>query len=209
MNIFFKRFKNDVRAIGFFGFALFLGLALISYNPKDPSFNSLGQGLKTLNYCGILGSFLADMIYQLMGLPSWVMVAGLFQAGVLSFKGESVELRNIRIVWMGLLVCSLSGLMSIYWSEVKVFEHQIYLGGLLGLGLSTGLIKVLNSVGTQILLWAMAMMLMVFCFEVSINKSIMQVFEFINEQAYKIQKSNFYKKINFVELRKKENKNTN
>lgn len=209
MNIFFKRFKSDVRSIGFSGLAMFIGLALISYNPKDPSFNSLGQGLKTLNYCGILGSFLADMIYQLMGLPAWLMVAGLFQAAYLSFKGEIVEVRNIRIVWMALLVCSLSGLVSIYWPDVKVFEQQIYLGGLLGLGLSAGLIKVLNSVGTQILLWAVAAMLMVFCFEISINSMVMAVVEYFKELSFKFKKSEFYKSIAFPELKAKPAKKLN
>lgn len=209
MSIFFKRFKSDVRSIGFLGLALFIGLALISYNPKDPSFNSLGQGLKTLNYCGILGSFLADMIYQLMGLPAWLMVAGLFQAAFLSFKGEAIELRNIRIVWMALLVCSLSGLISIYWSNVKIFEQQIYLGGLLGLGLSTGLVKILNSVGTQILLWAMTAMLMVFCFEVSINSFVMNTIDIIKDQYNRFLKSDFYKNLKFSEIKTKPVKNAN
>lgn len=203
MGIFFKKFKGDIKSIGFLGISLFIGLALISYNPKDPSFNSLGQGLKTLNYCGILGSFLADIIYQSLGLPAWLMVAGLFQAAILSFKGEAVELRNIRIVWMALLVSSLSALMSIYWSEVKVFEQQIYLGGLLGLGLSTGLIKVLNSVGAQILLWAITAMLIVFCFEVSINEIVMNLAGFIQVQVRKFEKSDFYKTIRFPTIKKK------
>lgn len=209
MNIFFKRFKSDVRSIGFSGLALFIGLALISYNPKDPSFNSLGQGLKTLNYCGILGSFLADMIYQLMGLPAWIMVAGLFQAAFLSFKGEVVEIRNIRIVWMALLVCSLSGLVSIYWSDVKVFEQQIYLGGLLGQGLSVGLIKVLNSVGTQVLLWAVAAMLMVFCFEISLNSMVMSLVGFFRDQGLRFQKSELYKSVRFPEFKIKQVKKIN
>jgi DNA segregation ATPase FtsK/SpoIIIE, S-DNA-T family len=202
MNIFFKRFKSDIRSIGFLGIALFIGLALISYNPKDPSFNSLGQGLKTLNYCGILGSFMADIIYQILGLPAWLMVAGLFQAAILSFKGEAVEIRNVRILWMALLICSLSALMSIYWSDVKVFEQQIYLGGLLGLGLATGLIKVLNSVGTQILLWAMTAMLIVFCFEVSINEIVMKIVEHIKHQIEILQKADF---IRHLKIPKKTN----
>jgi S-DNA-T family DNA segregation ATPase FtsK/SpoIIIE len=195
MNIFFKRFKSDIRSIGFLGLALFVGLALISYNPKDPSFNSLGQGLKTLNYCGILGSFLADLIYQLLGLPAWLMVAGLFQAAILSFKGEAVEIRNVRILWMALLICSLSALMSIYWSDVKVFEQQIFLGGLLGLGLATGLIKVLNSVGTQVLLWAMTAMLVVFCFEVSINEIVSKIADYIKYRLESLQKSDFIRNL--------------
>lgn len=210
MNIFFKRFKSDIRSIGFLGLALFIGLALISYNPKDPSFNSLGQGLKTLNYCGILGSFMADMIYQLLGLPAWLMVAGLFHAAILSFKGEAVEIRNVRILWMALLICSLSALMSIYWSDVKVFEQQIYLGGLLGLGLATGLVKVLNSVGTQILLWSMTAMLVVFCFEVSVNEIVMKIADFIKYRLEKIQKSDFIRNIKLPAKTKsvKETKNT-
>ncbi|MBY0553222.1 DNA translocase FtsK [bacterium] len=210
MNIFFKRFKSDIRSIGFLGLALFIGLALISYNPKDPSFNSLGQGLKTLNYCGILGSFIADIIYQLLGLPAWLMVAGLFQAAILSFKGEAVEIRNVRILWMALLICSLSALMSIYWSDVKVFEQQIYLGGLLGLGLATGLIKILNSVGTQILLWSMTAMLIVFCFEVSVNEIVMNLAEFIKYRFEKLQKSDFIRNIKIPAKSKpaKEAKNT-
>lgn len=210
MNIFFKRFKSDIRSIGFLGLALFIGLALISYNPKDPSFNSLGQGLKTLNYCGILGSFMADIIYQLLGLPAWLMVAGLFQAAILSFKGEAVEIRNVRILWMALLICSLSALMSIYWSDVKVFEQQIYLGGLLGLGLATGLIKILNSVGTQILLWSMTAMLIVFCFEVSVNEIVMNLAEFIKYRFEKLQKSDFIRNIKMPAKAKpaKEAKNT-
>ena len=75
MSPFFKKFKHDVKAIGFLGAGLFLALALASYHPRDPSFNSLGHGLTTLNYCGLIGSFLADMIFQVLGLPAWLAVA--------------------------------------------------------------------------------------------------------------------------------------
>lgn len=202
MNGFFKKFKSDIRSIGLFGVAVFIGLALISYNPRDPSFNSLGQqGLNTLNYCGILGSFIADLIYQLMGLPAWLMVAGLFQAAFLSFKGESLELRNVRIIWMSLLICSLSALASIYWPDTKVFENQIYLGGLIGLGLASGLVKILNSVGAQILLWSMATLMAVFCFEFSINDVVMNVTEYIQDQFERLQKSKFVKNFKWPELK--------
>jgi len=217
VNLFFKRFKSDVKSITYLGLAIFIGLSLLSYNPKDPSFNSASlSGLKTLNYCGILGSFLADLVYQLMGLPAWLMVAGLFQVALnslrgLSYKAEATDLRNIRLVWIALLVCCLSALMSIYWPQVKVFEKQIYLGGLLGLGLSMGLTKALNSVGAQVLLWAMTSLLIVFCFEVSLNEIVRNGVGFLKTQAEKIsgkisgkiQKSDFFKKIKFPEIKKK------
>ncbi|MGZ3726576.1 MAG: DNA translocase FtsK 4TM domain-containing protein, partial [Pseudobdellovibrio sp.] len=202
MKLFFKRFKSDIRSIGLIGLAVFIALALISYNPKDPSFNSLGQqGFKTLNYCGILGSFLADLIYQLMGLPAWLMVAGLFQAAILSFKGENLEMKNLRIIWMSLLICSLSALASIYWPQTKIFNNQIYLGGLMGIGLASGLVKILNSVGAQILLWSMAAMMSVFCFEFSINDIVMDVSEFVQDRLEKLQGAKAFKNFKWPEFK--------
>lgn len=193
MNAFFKKFKNDVKAIGFLGLGLFVALALASYNSKDASFNSIGHGLKTLNYCGVLGSFLADLCYQLLGLPSWILVAGLLQAALLSFQGKNVEVKNIRIVWMALLVCGLSALTSIYWPNVKIFDNQIYLGGLLGLGFASALTKVLNSAGAQILLWAMCAMLMVFCFEISLREIVMRVWDSLQDRFEALQNIQFFK----------------
>ncbi|MBC7742788.1 MAG: DNA translocase FtsK [Bdellovibrionaceae bacterium] len=202
MNVFFKKFRNDIKAIAFLSTGLFLALALASYSAKDPSFNSMGHGFKTLNYCGILGSFLADLIYQLMGLPAWVMIAGLFQAAVLSLKGKDIEMKNMRVVWMLLLICSFAALASIYWPDRKVFENQIYPGGLLGVGLASGLVKVLNSIGAQVLLWAAASMLVVFSFEISLKEIIMSTVDFASDQFENSKKSDFFKDWQWPEFKK-------
>ncbi len=38
------------------------------------SFNSTGTGLKVQNYCGYIGSFAADLMYQTLGLSAWILV---------------------------------------------------------------------------------------------------------------------------------------
>lgn len=170
MTAFFKRFQQDVRAIGFLGLGLFISLALLSYNPKDPSFNSLGQGLKTLNYCGLIGSFLADLIYQGFGLTAWIAVAALIHASFQSFRGEKILVKDARhFLAVGLIFC-VSALTTIYLADTKIFDSQIYPGGLVGLGLSLMLTKVLNSVGAQIVLWTSSLVLFVFYFEVSLQE---------------------------------------
>lgn len=200
MSAFFKKFKNDVKAIGFLGLGLFVALALASYNSKDVSFNSIGHGLKTLNYCGVLGSFLSDLLYQLLGLPSWILVAGLLNAALFSFQGKHVEVKNLRIVWTALLVCGLSALASIYWPNVKIFDNQIYLGGLIGLGFASALIKLLNSAGAQILLWAMCSMLMVFCFEISLREIVMRVWDSFQDHIESLQNIQLFKGWKWPEL---------
>ena len=172
MNTFFKKYQQDVRAIGFLGLGLFFALALASFNPKDPSLNSLGQGLNTLNYCGLIGSFLADLIYQGFGLTAWVAVAGLFHASIISFKGDKVLLKDIRHILGFFMIAFMAALVTIYFPNTKVFDGQIYPGGLLGLGLSTGFIKILNSVGAQVLLWTATLVLFVFYFEFSLQEAI-------------------------------------
>lgn len=200
MSSFFKKFKHDVKAIGFLGIGLFFVLALISYNPKDPSLNSLGHGLRTLNYCGLIGSFLADLVYQVLGFSAWLGVAGLFQAAYLSVRGENIELKNIRLVWMVLLMASVSALVTIYWSETKVFDGQIYPGGLLGLGLATGLIKILNSPGAQVILWTATSVLIVFCFEISLEELIVRPSLMVMEGFTTVRKSDFFKDWNWPKV---------
>ena len=172
MNSFLKRFQHDVRAIGLLGLGLFLALALVSYNPQDPSFNSLGQGLKTLNYCGIIGSFLADLIYQAFGLTAWLAIATLFYVAFNSFKAEKTHLKDVRHLLGFVLVAFVAALTTIYLPNTKLFNEQIYPGGLLGLGLSMGFVKIFNSIGAQIILWTGSLVLFVFCFEYSLQEAL-------------------------------------
>ena len=172
MNQFLKKFRQDVIAIGFLGLGLFLALALISYSPRDPSLNSIGQGLKATNYCGIVGSFLADMLYQFLGSAAWVLVGSLVKMAYASFKGDSLNLKNIRFVWALLLIINVAALLSIYLPNTKLFQNQIYLGGLLGLGVSQALMRAFASVGVQVILWSFMAVLVVFYSEKTLQELV-------------------------------------
>lgn len=196
MNTFFKKFQQDVQAIGFLGTGLFFALALASFNPKDPSLNSMGQGLNTLNYCGLIGSFLADLIYQGFGLTAWVAVAAIFHAAFKSFKGEKILLKDIRHILGFFMVAFIAALVTIYFPTTKIFDGQIYPGGLLGLGLSMAFVKVLNSVGAQVLLWTASLVLFVFYFEVSLQEiaegPLERLQDSLSDMTKNAKKSNFF-----------------
>lgn len=173
MNEFLKKYRQDVSAIGFLGLGLFIALALISYNPLDPSLNSIGQGLKATNYCGIVGSFLADMLYQFLGIAAWVVVGSMLKISYAAFRGESLDLKDIRFVWALLLIINVAALLSLYLPETKIFKNQIYLGGLLGLGVSQALMRAFNSVGVQVILLSLMAVLVVFYLEKSLEELMM------------------------------------
>lgn len=170
MSRLFQKFKQDIVGILILAAGLFIGLALYSFNPSDPSFNSTGHNLKVTNYCGYVGSFLADGLFQLFGITAWLVVAGLLRVAYLGFRGEQVSLRNLRVVWASLLILTASALVAVYFPDSKIYQEQIFIGGILGLGLSHALVGVFNHVGVQIVLWTMAAILVVFFSEKTVQE---------------------------------------
>lgn len=172
MSHLFKKFRQDIAGILLIATGLFLALSFASYNPTDPSLNSIGQGLKVTNYCGYVGSFIADGFFQLFGLAAWLFAFGFVRMGVLSFQGEKVTLKNLRLVWASLLVLTFSTLVAVYFPLTKLYQGQIYLGGIIGLGLSQGMIKAFNEVGVQVILWSGASILIVFFSEKTVEELV-------------------------------------
>ncbi|MBK9324700.1 MAG: DNA translocase FtsK 4TM domain-containing protein [Bdellovibrionaceae bacterium] len=170
MNLILKKFRHDIFAISFLGLACFFALALASFNPIDPSLNSLGQGLRASNHCGLVGSFLADLLYQFFGVTAWLIVAGFLKVAYAGFRREELDLKNIRFIWGLLLVINLSSILSLYLPEKRVFANQIYLGGLLGLGVSQALLRAFNYVGVQVVLWSLSAVLVVFYSERTVKE---------------------------------------
>lgn len=138
----------------------------------DPSLNSLGQGLKANNYCGIVGSFLSDLLYQFFGMTSWLLVAGFLKMAYSGFRREEVDLKNIRFIWGLLLIINLSSLLALYLPDQKIFARQIYLGGLLGLGISQALLRAFNYAGVQVVLWSLSAVLIVFYSEKTVKELV-------------------------------------
>lgn len=186
-----KKFRQDVIAISFLGLGLFVGLALLSFNPQDPSLNSIGQGLRATNHCGIVGSFLSDLLYQFFGLSAWVLVASLVKMAVAAYRGESLNFKNIRFVWALLLIVNVSSLLSLYLPTKKIFAGQIFLGGLLGLGVAQALVRAFNFAGVQVILWSFTAMLVVFYSE----KTLQELAELPRNIWRRLQKNQWMKKV--------------
>jgi DNA segregation ATPase FtsK/SpoIIIE, S-DNA-T family len=170
MSRLFQKFRTDIAGIALVGAGLFVGLSLLSFHPADPSLNSIGHNLKVLNYCGYVGSFLADILFQLFGVSAWLISFGLLRTAVVSLQGGTVRLKNIRFIWGMMLVFTLSSLCSVYFPNMKIYQEQVPVGGLLGLGISQGLIRAFNSVGVQIILWSLAAVLVVFFSEKTVHE---------------------------------------
>jgi len=57
-----------IGAIAIFLTTIFLFLALVSYSPSDPAFNTSAASVEH-NWMGIFGSYISDLLLLLIGLP--------------------------------------------------------------------------------------------------------------------------------------------
>ena len=170
MNKLFYRFRRDIKGIVFLGLGIFIGLALISFSPQDPSFNSIGQSKTVLNFCGYAGSFLADLLYQFFGFSAWLIVAGLFKISYNSFQGDEVNLKTVGLAWGAVLMLTFASLLAVYFPVTRVFQEQIYISGLIGLGISKVLIRLFNTIGVTVILWSLLLILVVFYSEKTVQE---------------------------------------
>ena len=174
MSQLFKRFKRDLLGVGWLSFGLLWGLALWSYSPFDPSLNSIGKQLLAKNYCGYFGSFLADLLYQSLGLAAWVLVVACLRMSYRGFAGLDTHVSRLRFIIALSLISVVACLLNLYFGTDKIFSGQIYPGGLMGLVIVNGLTKVFNTVGVTVILWAAVAALLVFYTE----KSLREIFAY-------------------------------
>ncbi len=149
---------------------IFLALSLWSYNISDPSLNSVGKSLSVQNYCGYFGSFLSDILYQLLGLSAWLLVIVCLRMAVKSFRNQQTKNLQLQWLWFSLLILTGASLLSLHAPELKVFSGHIAVGGLFGQVVANGLVSAFNKVGVAIILWTALAMFVVFYTEKSITE---------------------------------------
>ncbi|MCB9072615.1 MAG: DNA translocase FtsK 4TM domain-containing protein [Bdellovibrionaceae bacterium] len=146
--------KPYLFAIVYIFCALFLALALWSYNPADPSFNSIGQRQFALNYCGLFGSFLSDALLQLLGITAWGFVALFAVLAAQSVKKEKMVV-TVEAAAIGMLMMlNVASLMALHFSAIALYDKNIHLGGVLGRFFFEQLKRLFNGTGVGLILWA-------------------------------------------------------
>jgi S-DNA-T family DNA segregation ATPase FtsK/SpoIIIE len=136
-----NRLVKDIVGLFLLFWTAFLFLALISYNPADPSFShyTLSIPSKIHNLGGILGAVLSDLLIQTFGFISYVLVGLFGLLGVFLLK-SSRSISSGRFFGLFLAVISLTLLFGL-----------LGIGGLVGDNLSALLVKYLNYAGSWLL----------------------------------------------------------
>ena len=150
-----SRRVSEVTGVAFFAASLLWLIALVSYSPSDPAwfFNSVGG--QTSNFAGPTGAFLAEAAFQLWGYTAFLIPLLMGYLAWHYFWCEKINAGYTKLVGVGLMTGSVSGLLSLAFSWFDTTSRHFQAGGAVGQVIAAICASFLNRTGAAILLLAM------------------------------------------------------
>jgi S-DNA-T family DNA segregation ATPase FtsK/SpoIIIE len=132
--------------------ALLLCLALVSYSPLDPSWDSasvLTGSHAARNWIGVVGAYTADAMLQFFGIGAFLLVIFPVMLGVRWFRSKKIQspmAKTLGAIWLAMFLPAMLALLPghVRWMGVIPIE------GLMGRVLGDVLIHYLNVPGAYI-----------------------------------------------------------
>ena len=126
--------------------AVLIALALLSYSPKDASFDVSAAppgGGPAGNWIGPVGAYGADLLFQVFGFAAFLLPAALLVLGWRWFRSRAIQSQAATMVGYALLLLSLPCLFALltFFPDVR---GAIPAGGFLGRLVSGALLASLN-----------------------------------------------------------------
>ena len=142
--------------IGLIALCIYLTMALVTFNPADPGWASIGHETSVLNSAGRSGAWLASLLRDFFGHVAYLfpmMVAG-YAVMLIRLRNDSLDLHwplfLMRFGGFLLILLSATSLLSLY----SVFGLAASSGGVLGTAVADAMVRFFNLPATTLLLIA-------------------------------------------------------
>jgi S-DNA-T family DNA segregation ATPase FtsK/SpoIIIE len=146
-----------------------LFLSFITYDPKDPSWNSVGPAGKPQNLIGLLGAYVADFFLQLFGLAALVIPVLMTLIAARVFFSDSARLPVRKSIGALLLLLVHSGFLALFAKAgIGLLERSRSNGGAIGYVVESALASFLNTIGAAIVLTVASVLTLMLTMEVSL-----------------------------------------
>jgi S-DNA-T family DNA segregation ATPase FtsK/SpoIIIE len=128
-------------------------LALISYTPSDPSFNTVGGAVgphPAHNWTGLVGAYSADLLLQTIGIAIFFVPFALIRIGISWMQSRRVGSTSAKLVGLGLWLLFAPAAIALFPGHM-LWRHALPISGIEGSILADSLIRLVNLPGTAIL----------------------------------------------------------
>ncbi len=165
-----KSHASEALAVVLVAAAILLLLSVFTFDPKDPSWNSIGPSQQPKNIIGIFGAYVGDFFLQMFGLASLAIpvLLVLIAIATRAFFSERTEIPVRKALGAGLLLLALSGFLALFPKfGFGILEHSRSNGGGVGYVIEGTLASALNIIGAAIVLTAASLLTLMLTMEVS------------------------------------------
>lgn len=164
-----KSLANEVVAVVLVAVAVLLFLSLITYDPKDPSWNSSVPPHDPSNLIGLAGAYAGDFFLQLFGIASLIIPALLVLIAARAFFSEAAAIPLPKAFGALLLLIAFSGFLSLFPNiEIGLLANSSSNGGAVGYIIEGTLAGVMNTLGAAIVLTLASVLTLMLTMEVSL-----------------------------------------
>ncbi|HKW98090.1 MAG TPA: DNA translocase FtsK, partial [Bryobacteraceae bacterium] len=128
-----------------------VALALLSYSPRDTSFNVSAETAgfhPAQNWIGPAGAYTADFLFQVLGYAAFLLPMGVFALGVRWFRSHPLDSAVGGVIGYALLMLSVPAMLSLW--RIPDVREAIPPGGFVGELAASELQHALNSVGAHV-----------------------------------------------------------
>ena len=144
--------RTELKAIVWFGCSIFLLICLVSYDPRDPSFNVVTRRSEIHNLCGLIGSHIADALAQLIGVCSFFIPFFFAMTGIKFLSQSSPKHTrlwdSVSFIVLTLILCSLID----RYSSLTILNFSPHnAGGAVGSIVNAGLCKFFGQAGSLVI----------------------------------------------------------
>ncbi len=167
-----KTLANEVLAVVLVVAAILILLSIFTYDPKDPSFNSVGPQRDPRNLIGIAGAFISDFFLQWFGLASLLVPVLLVLVALRAFSTTNPGFPARKALGAGLLLIAFSGFIALF-PEIKIgLLTRSYNGGAIGHMIEAGLAGLMSTVGAAIVLAGASVLTLMLTMEISLRRVV-------------------------------------
>jgi S-DNA-T family DNA segregation ATPase FtsK/SpoIIIE len=144
---------SEFAGVVLFGCALIWVISLASYNSSDPVwFFNTGTEHPPANFAGLVGAFVAELSYQLLGYAAYVIPLVMVVIGWHYFWCRTLDAAYTKLTGAALIFGCMSSFLSLAFGTVEVNGDEFRAGGFIGERLAAFLAEYLNRTGSIVLI---------------------------------------------------------
>ena len=167
-----SRRTSEFAGVALFGASLIWLIALVTYEPTDPVwFFTVGTGHTPSNFVGLVGAFVAEVSFQLLGYTSFLVPAILGVLGWNYFWCRTVDAGYTKAVGATLFVGCLAALFSLVLGNAEIGGRTFRAGGYAGEWIGEASSAYLNRPGSVIVMVTLLVLAVILTTQFSFGRS--------------------------------------